>query len=319
MKQIVLSFIIFFTSFSALTAENTIYIGTIAYRGIEQAHARWGKTIEYIQQEIPQYRFILKPLSLEQLEQQINNNQLDFLLGHASLYYSLKHKGLSPLSSIINRHKNIGYEQFGAVIFSRADRDDITRLEDLKGKRFGAVSKKAFGGFQMAWREFKSQNIDPFKDFKELRFLGIPMDKIVYQVRDGKIDAGTVRTDLLERMQSKGLINIANYKIINPQKHRLFPFKVSTRLYPSWFISKAESTPDEISKQVLQALLKLTPEHPAAKTGRYMGWTSEDRLNQLLTLSLKELSEIDLAEDRFISIDQMMRELEIGPYNASTH
>ena len=42
--------------------------------------------------------------------------------------------------------------------------------------------------------------MDPFRDFSELQFVGLPQDPIVYAVRDGKTDAGMVRTDTLERM-----------------------------------------------------------------------------------------------------------------------
>ena len=63
---------------------------------------------------------------------------------------------------------------FGAVIFVRADRSDIQKISDLKGKTFAAVARGAFGGFQMAWREFKSAGIDPFADFKSIRFMGFP-------------------------------------------------------------------------------------------------------------------------------------------------
>lgn len=291
-----------------------LVIGTVAYRGTSQAHQRWDRTIEYLEQEIPGQKFILKPLTLGQLEQQVSNNQLDFLLGNPGLYYTLKHHGLNPISSLVNKRNGKGYDQFGAIIFARADSSNIYSLKDIKGKRFGAVSKKAFGGFQMAWREFKSHNINPYTDFKEMKFIGFPMDNVVYQVRDNKLDAGTVRTDILERMGSKGLIDINDYKILNSHRYSDFPFKVSTRLYPEWIISKAKQTPDIITKQVQQALLKLTRKHPAAVAGNYIGWTHEDRMNQLLSMSLSELTEVNLNEDRFISIDQMMQELKIGPY-----
>ena len=45
--------------------------------------------------------------------------------------------------------------EFGAVIFTRKDRRDIKDIEDLKGKRFMAVHRNAFGGWWMAKREIK--------------------------------------------------------------------------------------------------------------------------------------------------------------------
>ena len=69
----------------------------------------------------------------------------------------------------------------------------------------------------MAWRELAEAGIDPFHDLSELKFVGFPQDEVVFQVRDGKVDAGTVRTDVLERMASQGLIELDDYRILNPR------------------------------------------------------------------------------------------------------
>lgn len=314
MKRSLLFIFLFCLTTTVNSGKKTITIGTVAYRGVDQAHQRWDKTIEYLQQQNPEYHFVLEPLSLNQLENAVNKQQLSFLLGNPGLYYTLKHKGLSPVSSLINKRKNKGYDQFGAIIFTRSDRTDINSLKDLKGKSFGAVSLKAFGGFQMAWRELKTQNIDPFKDFNELRFIGIPMDKIVHLVNAGELDAGTVRTDLLERMAEKGLVKTSDFKIINAQHFENFPFQISTSLYPDWIFSKTVNTPATLSSKIRKTLLEINADHPAAITGRYIGWTHQHRMEELLSLSLEELVEEKATDDKYISIDQMMKELKIGPY-----
>jgi len=64
-----------------------------------------------------------------------------------------------------------------------------------------AVSRNAFGGFQMAWRELIDAGVDPFEDLGQLRFIGFPQDDIVYSVIERRVDAGTVRSGTLERMK----------------------------------------------------------------------------------------------------------------------
>jgi len=316
LKSIFVLFLLTLSTTTAASSKKIVTIGTLAYRGIDQAHQRWDKTVEYLQYQHPKFKFVLLPLSLDQIEDSVNNNELNFLLGNPGLYYTLRHKGLSPVSSLVNKRNNRGYDQFGAIIFTRSDRQDINSLNDLKGKRFGAVSPKAFGGFQMAWREFKSKKIDPFTDFKELKFIGIPMDKIVHLVEAGKLDAGTVRTDLLERMQEKGLIKMSDFKVINAQHFEDFPFQVSTRLYPDWIFSSTQNTSNKFSSMVRQSLLEIKADHPAAIAGHYIGWTHQNRMEELLSLSLEELVEVDATNEHFISIEQMMKELKIGPYKA---
>ena len=313
-------FLLFLLSLSiaASSSKEIVTIGTLAYRGENQAHERWSKTIEYLQKQHSGYEFVFLPLSLDQIEDSVKNNHLNFLLGNPGLYYTLKHQGLSPVSTLINKRNNKGYDQFGAIIFTRSDRQDINSLSDLRGKRFGAVSPKAFGGFQMAWREFKSRNIDPFTDFKELKFIGIPMDKIVYLVKSGALDAGTVRADLLEHMITKKLVKASDFKIINAKHYKDFPFNVSTRLYPDWVLSKTQKTSDSFSSKIRHSLLQIKADHPAAITGQYMGWTHQDRMEEILLLSLEELAEVNTTDEQYISIEQMMRELKIGPYKSIT-
>ena len=56
-----------------------------------------------------------------------------------------------------------------------------------------AVKESSFGGWRMPLREFKKRGVDLYSDFKELRF-GSTHDAVVYAVKDGIVDAGTIRT-----------------------------------------------------------------------------------------------------------------------------
>ena len=106
-----------------------------------------------------------------------------------------------------------------------------------------------------------------------LKFSGLPQDKIVYAVLNGKVDAGTVRTATLERMANDGLIDINAFKVINKKENNNFPFVHSTLLYPEWPIAKLTSTSDELAKAVSVALLNLTAGSEAAIKARIAGWT----------------------------------------------
>jgi two-component system sensor histidine kinase TtrS len=184
-------------------------------------------------------------------------------------------------------------KRFGAVIFTRTGRTDIQALADLRGKTFAAVDLHAFGGFQMAWRELREAGIDPFLDFRELRFTGFPQDNIVFDVQNGTVDAGTVRTDILEGLAAQGQIELSDFFILNRQSGDDFPFLLSTRLYPEWAFAKGRQTPDALASEVAIALLQMPVDHPAARAGDYAGWTVP--LN-------------------YQPVHDLFRQLEIGPY-----
>jgi two-component system sensor histidine kinase TtrS len=259
----------------AVAAANTeVTVGVLAFRGDENARQRWEQTTDYLTAALPGYEFRLVPLDLHKMHEGLENGKLDFILTNPGNYVELEAKyGITRIATLKNVRQGQAYKEFGAVIFTRADRNDIRELRDLRHAAFAAVDSEAFGGFQMAWRELAEAGIDPFHDLRELKFVGFPQDEVVFQVRDGKVDAGTVRTDVLERMASQGLIELDDFRILNSHVTDGFPFRHSTRLYPEWAFAKTKQTPDEVAKAVTIALLSMPPDHPAAVAGKNAGWT----------------------------------------------
>jgi two-component system sensor histidine kinase TtrS len=161
---------------------------------------------------------------------------------------------------------------FGGVIFTRADHPDLNELEDLRGRSFLAVDRDSLGGYQMAWGELAERGLEPPRDLARLDFAGTH-DAVVLAVERGDYDAGTVRTDILEQMESEGTIRLSDFRVINPRQDPDFPFVHSTTLFPEWPFSKLRHTSDNLAQQVAIALLRMPPDHLAARAGGYAGWT----------------------------------------------
>jgi diguanylate cyclase (GGDEF)-like protein len=267
-------------------------IGLLAHR--EESLKLWSPTADYLTQQIPDYRFEIVPLDNHTIGPAIARGEVDFVLTNPGSYVELEARyGITRMLTLRNLRQGQAYTVFGSVIFTRADHPLVRNLQDLRGRSFMAVDKNAFGGFLMAWREFKDHDIDPFRDFTEIRFVGLPQDPIVYAVRDGKVDAGMVRTDTLERMAADGKIRLDQFHILNPQQVVGFPFALSTRLYPEWPFAKARQTPDALAQKVAVALLSLPPGHPAMKASKSAGWTVP----------------LD-----YTPVHDLYRELRVGPY-----
>ncbi len=293
-KQLIILVAIAAAAGSARAANSVVTIGALAYRGNEQALQRWSPTARYLSTQIPEHRFVVRPYTLDAMRTAMEQGEIDFVLTNPGHYVELEAAyGLTRLVTLTNLRGGKPYTVFGAVIFTRADRPDINRLQDLRGRTFMAVSPDAFGGFQMAWHELVAADIDPFTDFSRLEFNGFPQDAIVYAVRDGIVDAGTVRTDILERMAAEGYIDLEDYRVLNLRMTPGFPFRHTTRLYPEWPFAKANHTDDAIAQRVAIALLTMPSDHPAAKMGSYAGWTVPLDYN---------------------TVHELFRELGIGPY-----
>jgi two-component system sensor histidine kinase TtrS len=272
-KAIYLWFLLSLNPVMLPAQEDVVRIGVLSHRGDESTLKMWGPTAEYLEAAIPSRHFEIVPLDFNEVNPAVARGDVDFVLVNPGIYVNLEVKfRVSRIATLYNRRGDVPYNIFGGVIFNRSDHPEIQTLEDLRGRSFMAVDKTSLGGFQMAWREMKTKGIDPFEDLERLEFGGIH-DRVVLAVRDGLVDAGTVRTDILERMALAGKIDLADFHIINPQQDPEFPFVHSTRLYPEWPFSKVAHTSDELAEQVAVALLQMPHDHPAALAGRYAGWS----------------------------------------------
>jgi putative nucleotidyltransferase with HDIG domain len=252
-----------------------VRIGLLAKRGSEIDVQLWTPTADYLTARLPGYRFHMVPLDFNQIHEAVRDERIAFVLANSAFYVELeKLYGVNRIATLINRNlPSQPTTTFGGVIFCRADRTDIQNLSDLQGQRFMAVEARSFGGWIACWRELQRQNIDPFRFFASLEY-GNTHDMVVQRVLDGTVDAGTVRTDTLERMAETGLLRMTDVRILNEQKVPGFPFRLSTTLYPEWPMAALKSTPADLSRQVASALLAMDREDPAAKANKSAGWTA---------------------------------------------
>lgn len=266
--------ILWFWNVPSHAYDRSVKIGVLALRGPTQAARMWSPMAVYLTSKLPGHVFTIVPLGFDDVYAAVEREKVDFVLVNPGIYIELMDRyGVDRIATLRNRDRDRWYTEFGGVIFTRADRADIRTLNDLKGKSFMAVDETSFGGWWAAWRELRTAGIDPERDFRPLRY-GTTHDAVVYAVRDGLVDAGTVRTDTLERMAAEGRIELSDYHVLNRQHHEGFGFLSSTRLYPEWPIAKLRHTPEELSQRVAEALLQMPPDSEAARAAQSAGWAA---------------------------------------------
>ena len=280
---------------SAQAGREPIKIGVLAIRGIDQCLQQWKPTADYLTGHVPGHAFLIVPLTHDQVYPTVKNGRVDFVLANSAFYVALER--LYRINRIVTLKERLNggiHARYGGVIFCRKDRRDIRTLRDLKGKSFMAVSEMSLGGWLMAWREFKEKGIDPYTDFKELRF-NETHDDVVLAVREGRVDAGTVRTNTLEKMSAEGLIDLADFYVFPPlhPEDGPTPYLCTTREYPEWPMAKVRHTSEELAEQVAVALLQMPADAPAALAAGNAGWTIP--LN-------------------YQPVHDCLRELKVGPY-----
>ncbi len=244
-------------------------IGILAKRGAAKCMKKWGAMGKYLTEKTGE-KCIIIPLKFDAIEPATKDKRIHFLLANSSIYVRMSGKyGIKAIATLINSRQGQALKQFGGVILTKKD-SPINTLTDIKGKKFMCVKYSSFGGGQMAWRLLIENGINPKTDFAA--FLeGKKHDNVVLAVLNGSVDAGTVRTDTLERMQGEGRIKMEDFKII----HKInddFPFVHSTRLYPEWPMAACPQTDSETVTKVKKALIEMKSDSQAAKSAKIVGW-----------------------------------------------
>jgi ABC-type phosphate/phosphonate transport system substrate-binding protein/DNA-binding CsgD family transcriptional regulator len=271
---------------------NQIYIGVLAYDGKQQALTRWKPTADYLTRHILPRNFKIMPLTHEEFIHAINKDQLDFILTNPGHYIALEVKlGVTRIATFKSRFHEKILTQFSSIIFTRSD-NNIDRLAAIKGRSMAAVSKQAFGGFQLAQSELLDHGINAYQDLN-LLWLGFPQMDIVREVMAGRADTGTVRSGIVEKMAASGEINLSEIRVLGSRSSEKFPLLHSTALYPEWPIARLPNTDAKLAKQVAITLLQM-PENavPAIASGG-AGWT------------------IPLD---YLNVHELFRKLQIEPY-----
>ena len=261
------------------TAEEQVHkIMLMAHKGKAKGLKKWTATADYLSARIPGHRFELVPLDWDGMRAYIQTGEADFVLSNPGMYVEFEAGyGIRRLATLKNLRLGEAVPNFGSVIIKRADRDDLQVIEDLDGKHLMMSSHTAWGGWQVGWMEMLKQGFDPYKQLGQLSTSG-SHDKTVMAVLAGDVDAGVCRTDTLERLAGNGEINIDDIALLttrNPQ-NPLFPFLLSTDLYPEWPFAATRTVDLALLEEVSRVLLTMPPDSQAARDGKYAGWTVPD-------------------------------------------
>ena len=242
---------------SQCQTDNTACIGVLAFRGVDSAIREWTPLVQYLSFSLPDWTFKLIPISLTSAPNLIENHEVDFVITNPGHFITLSNRfNLSALSTLerTGPDGSSSLLRYGTVVLTHTD-SDIYTLDSLENKLIAAVSPNAFGGFQIAWHELKQHGIDLLHKSQSIRFMGFPQDGIVTAVSSREVDAGIVRSGLLEQLESENRINMDDFRVINAGTQPGHPYVTSSRLYPEWPFAVLPGTTKLLREQVQLALL----------------------------------------------------------------
>ncbi|MGG7471479.1 tetrathionate respiration histidine kinase TtrS [Providencia sp. R1] len=230
-------------------------IGVLALRGPSSTQSHWQPLIDTLNESIPGERFTLQPLNLDEMKEAISNRKIDFLLTNPAQFIQLDNRyhlrWLLSLRSDVEPNSTTR-NVIGSLILVRKD-SDISEVKNLIGKKVGAISPDAFGGYLLGYKVLRDMGYDAAKDFK-MQFLGFPADALLYALRDDSLSAAIVPVCLLENMYSEGLIDKTQFRPLIQHPSSLSCL-TSTELYPNWSFAALSEVPDNLVDKVTKTLL----------------------------------------------------------------
>lgn len=242
-----------------------IKLGMLAQRGADTALKEWNGMASYLSAQLGEQVTIV-PLRFSEFMEFCDANRSAFIFTNPWFYVKAKvKKGAHALVTV--KYQKSG-SAMGGVIFTRRD-SGIKTLDDIKGKVLMCPKLSSPGGWLFAKGEIVKAGIVPETSLRLL--LESPKqshDDVVFAVKDGKADVGTVRTNILETMQREGKINIQDFFVLNQKRHEGLAELCSTVLYPDWPVAAMGKTPPELAAKMKAALLAMPQGHPALEQAR---------------------------------------------------
>ncbi|MBF0330892.1 MAG: PhnD/SsuA/transferrin family substrate-binding protein [Candidatus Omnitrophica bacterium] len=262
---------------AAAYAASVYKVAVLANKGKEECAALWQPTINELNaKNLLGLRFELVPMTFKEMLVEIEAPKSDFLILNPNYYVQIElAQSGQAIATLVNKRLDKALTVFGGVIFTRKGRGMRT-FADLKGRTLAIPDEESFGGYLSEAQTLKEQGISVKNHFRKVVAL-YNQDEVVLRVMDGTYDVGFVRTDTLETLASKGLVNLSRVSVIKLPTLTValdFPFLVSTALYPEWPFVKLNSVSREAAEEVSRILLSIKPESDAAKAGKYFGWTT---------------------------------------------
>ena len=126
-------------------------IGILAPEGEAEAFSDWRQVGDALGRALPEYAVRLDYFSLGDLRDAVANRRLDFAITNSGHYVELEAAyGMHRIATLDNARAPSPDRAVASAVVVRADRGDLRRLVDLRGKRLLAIDAHAFGGYQLS-------------------------------------------------------------------------------------------------------------------------------------------------------------------------
>ncbi|GGQ23544.1 sensor histidine kinase [Shewanella litoralis] len=259
-----------------LTDNDTVHyrVAVLANYGVSKSKVRWQPLMDYLTSTVPSASFEVVPLDFTQMNQQLMNGQVQFVVTNPGHYFNMSDDyPISWLATMKSDKHGGNTFAIGATIIVRND-SDLHTLADLAGHSVVASDPNALGGYQAAMGLIHSMDYPTEHFFTSVSFVGFPLEPLIYQVRDNTADIAITPFCTFEQMIAEGYINAENFRVINDITPDGYDCAVSTPLYPNWSFASSDTVPLTVRTDITRALFSISESDPISVIGQNRGWAA---------------------------------------------
>ncbi len=250
-------------------SKKMVTIAVQAFLGPSVANKKWYPTIDFLNKKFDKYHFellVIEAQNVSLLRELVATEKLDYVITQPVATAELQF--FSDVIPVLTKKDKRGVSQFGSVIITSSENTKIGSIQDLKGKSFAGANPLGLGGWILGYDYVLSQGVDLYTDASRIDFLGSQVN-IVDAVIKRMVDAGVIRTGVLERLSENGKIRLSDIKVLDYKTG--FPYILSTNLVPEWSFSATTKADPILTNRIVEELKRVNPttnkSHDLAKWG----------------------------------------------------
>jgi ABC-type phosphate/phosphonate transport system substrate-binding protein len=257
-------------------------VGFLARNNEKADESEFRSTIDYLNKQLPHYKFSLIALDFRSMEDNIQLKRIDFLIANPVNFVEMEDRhNLRAIATLRRSYQKKSSTKYGGVIFGLADGPAKTQLKDLVGKQICAVSENSFGGMRMQMVELKRASVS--KDDLHIQYAETH-DKVIKKVLDTSCAFGFVRTAALEHYCDANRTPLTKFKVVHAIWEGDFPYVLSTEaLYPEWPFAALPQADEDLVSKVASALLAMPhgapPDSAVPPDSEVLSWSPPSNYN----------------------------------------
>lgn len=192
-----------------------------------------GPTMRHLRKRFPHLRFHAETFSIAELSQAIQTKSISFFIADSGLFTFLAStEHADDLATRQNRFSSDPAKSTGAVLFVRADRNDLQTLSDLRGRKIAAQNPNDFTSWLTFQGELVRAGFDPKKFWGAELFTEYEYPNVLDSVSAGETDAGLLAACALEEQTALHGYRLEDFRVLHEQTSNALRCRRSTALYP---------------------------------------------------------------------------------------